>query len=59
MEVRLPHDDPQPQAEAINSLLGDPERMKTMGAKGREQVARYFTWDKVAERVIESYHKML
>ena len=52
-------DDPQALAEAINSLLGDQERMRAMGAKGRERVKKHFTWDKVAERVIEGYHDVL
>jgi glycosyltransferase involved in cell wall biosynthesis len=55
----VPPDDPEGLAEAINSLLGDPARMNDMGAQGRARVERLFTWDKVVERVIAGYHKVL
>jgi len=32
------------------------ETMKAMDAKGKARVEKHFTWDKVAERVIEGYH---
>ncbi len=49
-------EDPHALAEAINSLLSDPERMKSMGMKGRARAKSHFTWAKVAERVTEGYH---
>ncbi len=52
-------DDPQALADAINSLLGDPDRMQAMGARSRDRIAEYFTWDKAAERVIGAYHLAL
>ena len=55
----VPPDDPEALAGAMNSLLGDPAKMKAMGAQGREKVEKHFTWDKVAERVVEGYHKVL
>lgn len=55
----VPPDDPEALAGAMNSLLSDPNRMKAMGARGKQRVEKYFTWDKVAERVIEGYHKIL
>ena len=33
--------------------------MNTMGAAGAERVGALFTWDKVAKRVIDGYHKVL
>jgi glycosyltransferase involved in cell wall biosynthesis len=57
--VLVPPDDPRALAKAINSLLSDPERMNAMDINGRKRVEEHFTWDKVAERVIEGYHKML
>ena len=33
--------------------------MKAMGARGKARVQKHFTWGKVAERVIEGYHKVL
>ncbi len=52
-------DDPKKFAKAVNTLLNNPEKMKTMGLKGRERVRKYFTWDKVAERVIKFYKELL
>ena len=57
--VLVPPDDPEALANAIGSLLSDPEKMKTMGARGKARVEKHFTWDKVAERVIEGYHRVL
>jgi phosphatidylinositol alpha-1,6-mannosyltransferase len=51
--------DPEKLAEAINSLLDQPEKMKMMGEKGRERAKQYFTWEKVAERVVNFYHEIL
>jgi phosphatidylinositol alpha-1,6-mannosyltransferase len=41
-------------AEAITSILADPDLAGRMGEAGRERVERLFTWDKVAERILES-----
>jgi glycosyltransferase involved in cell wall biosynthesis len=57
--VLVPPDEPEALAEAINSLLSDRETRAAMGMKGRERVEKHFTWDKVAQRLIEGYHKML
>ena len=35
------------------------ETMKAMGARGKARVERHFTWDEVAETVIEGYHTVL
>ena len=45
---------PGPIARAILELLGDPERARQMGARGRERAARW-TWSAVAERTEEAY----
>lgn len=55
----VPPDDPRALADAINTLLSDPQRRKAMGIAGGERVEKYFTWDKVADRVLEGYHKIL
>ena len=54
-----PPDDPQALADAVNSLLSDPAKMEAMGAAGRARVERLFTWDRVVERMIAGYHKVL
>jgi len=55
----VPPDDPGALAEAVNSLLDDPERMRAMGEKGRDTVREHYTWDKVAERMAEYFREIL
>lgn len=55
----VPPNDPQALADAINALLDDPEKMRAMGAKGKERVEEHFTWDKVAERMAEYFREIL
>jgi glycosyltransferase involved in cell wall biosynthesis len=57
--VLVPPDNPEAMAGAIVSLLSDRPRMQAMGRAGVERVRERFTWDKVAQRVIEGYHRML
>lgn len=51
--------DPQALAEAIIEMLDEPDRMRAMGARGRERVREHFTWDRAAERVEEAYQEIL
>lgn len=55
----VPPEDPHALADAINSLVSDPEQRRAMGIAGRQRVEKYFTWDKVAERVLEGYYSIL
>jgi glycosyltransferase involved in cell wall biosynthesis len=55
----IPPDDPKACADAIISLLDDPDRMREMGRKGQERVRASFTWEKVAERVSAGYKRLL
>jgi len=57
--VLIPPDDPEVCAETVNVLLDDPVRMREMGRMGRERAVRYFTWEKVAERVENCYKEIL
>lgn len=57
--VLVPPNDPHALAEAVVDMLNDPERMRDMGTRGRERVRQHFTWDKVAERVVEFYQEIL
>jgi phosphatidylinositol alpha-1,6-mannosyltransferase len=38
-------------ADAVGSLLADPERARAMGTAGRERVLRAYTWPAIAERL--------
>lgn len=46
-------------ADAVNTLLGDPERAKAMGAAGRERAVTEFSWASVAEQTVAVYRSVL
>jgi len=54
----VPPDDPDALANALVSLLDDRPRMKAVGAAGARQVSDHFTWDRVAQRVMDGYHQV-
>jgi glycosyltransferase involved in cell wall biosynthesis len=55
----VPPNDPLALAQAINSLLDDPEGMKSMGARGRDTVRERYTWDKVAARMAGFFREVV
>ncbi|MDP9351410.1 MAG: glycosyltransferase [Chloroflexota bacterium] len=55
----VPPRDPTALAEAVGSLLSQPELRERMGAAARARVEREFTWATVASRVEALYHSML
>jgi len=44
---------------ALNNLLKDPFLCKEMGKNGRRLILREFTWDKIADQMIDLYKKVL
>ena len=46
----VPRGDTDALAQAIGSLLEDPERRRRMGVAGRERALRLFDWDRTAEQ---------
>lgn len=54
----LPPNDPEALANTITSLSNDPGKTKAMAAHCRERPQQHLTWDEVAERVIEDYHRL-
>jgi starch synthase len=46
-------------ADAVNTLLGDPDRAKAMGAAGRERAVREFSWASVAKQTVSVYRSVL
>jgi starch synthase len=46
-------------ADAVNTLLGDPDRAKTMGAAGRERAITDFSWESMAEQTVAVYRSVL
>jgi glycosyltransferase involved in cell wall biosynthesis len=57
--VLVPPDDPEALANAVVSLLSDRPRMQAMQAAGAKRVRERFTWDQVAQRVMDGYHSVL
>jgi glycosyltransferase involved in cell wall biosynthesis len=51
----VPRGDTPALAEAIGSLLADPERRRSMGIAGRERALRMFDWDRTAEQFEQLY----
>jgi starch synthase len=45
-------------AEAVNSLLADPEKAKQFGRTGRQRCIDEFSWAHIAEQTLEIYRKV-
>ncbi len=46
---------PEDLADKISELLGDEDLRRGMGEKGSQRVREYFTWEKVADRLLQAY----
>jgi glycosyltransferase involved in cell wall biosynthesis len=55
----VPTRDANALAQAIASLLDDPERRAAMGRSGRERVLQHFTWRRAAERTVAVYREAI
>lgn len=61
----VPYDENEPRAfefafaDAVNTLLDDPQRAKAMGAAGRARAVAEFGWDAIAERTMAVYRSVL
>src|SRR3954469_20070958 len=56
--IVVPRGDSQALAQAIGSLLADPQRRRQMGQAGRERALRLFDWDRTAEQFEEIYREV-
>jgi glycosyltransferase involved in cell wall biosynthesis len=54
----VPRGDATALAQAIGSLLADPERRRTMGQAGRARALRLFDWDRSAEQFEQLYREV-
>src|SRR5215210_5789075 len=54
----VPRGDSKALAQAIESLLADPQRRRQMGQAGRERALRLFDWDRTAEQFEEIYREV-
>ena len=55
----VPPADPQAIADAIIGLMDDPKRAKELGEAGYRRVLENFTWEKAAEKVVETYREVM
>ena len=46
-------------ADALNDLLGDPDRLDRMGRASRRRVEEQFTWARIAEQTLDFYRSLL
>jgi len=54
----VPRGDSTALAQAIGSLLADPERRRAMGQAGRARALRLFDWDRSAEQFEQIYREV-
>lgn len=55
----VPAGEAGPLAEAILSLLENPDRARQMGAAGRERALTHFDRPRIVERILALYHEVL
>ena len=55
----VPFGDVKALSRAMAKLLTHEEMARIMGERGREKVQRTHTWERVCDRVLESYHHVL
>jgi glycosyltransferase involved in cell wall biosynthesis len=46
-------------ADVISGVLSDPQKAKEMGKKGKEQVLRKFTWERIVTEIEEVYEELV
>ena len=50
--------DAESLAEALITLIADDTRRKAMGKAGRQRVLEHFTWDRMAESLLQHYQQL-
>jgi len=55
----VPPDEPEPLADALNALLGDPDRAAAMGQAGRKRAVAEFGWQAIAAQTAELYAELV
>jgi starch synthase len=55
----VPPDDPEALAAALNELIRDPSRARSMGQAGRDRAVAEFSWTTVAQRTAALYAKVV
>jgi len=55
----IPPKEPKALAGAIEALVDDAHLRNKMGIAGRRRVERYFTWERIAKKTLETYENAL
>ena len=55
----VPPDDPAAIAQAIRTLVDDPDRAEAMGRRGRELVVREYNWEAESAKLLALYDRLL
>lgn len=55
----VPPGDVAALADAIRSLLDDPELARSLGEAGRRHVRENFSWDAITDRLVALYHRLV
>jgi glycosyltransferase involved in cell wall biosynthesis len=55
----VPPGDPSALADAIIRLLEDDRLRRSMGDAGRRRVLQYFTWDRIAQDLLNHYDALM
>jgi glycosyltransferase involved in cell wall biosynthesis len=56
---RIVDSDPERLSQGLAELLDDREKMRRMGASGRDFVTREYSWESVASRLLELYEALV
>jgi glycosyltransferase involved in cell wall biosynthesis len=54
----VPPGDAAALAAAIGGMMEDPARARALGLQGRDDAAARFSWDAIADRLAEIYHRV-
>jgi alpha-maltose-1-phosphate synthase len=55
----VPPGEPEPLAEALNALIGDPDRAAAMGQAGRKRAVAEFGWAAIAAQIAALYAELV
>ena len=55
----VPHSNPSALAEAIDSLLSDPQKRAVLAAKARPHILQHFTWQHCAQNSLSVYREAI
>ncbi len=57
--ILVPPKDPAALADALSSLLNDPQKARRMGERGRRFVGERFQWRPIVDKTMKLYRRML